>query len=320
MQRLRDDRRRAKVDAAQRKQLDELQSEALKYLVEVFTEDEKNTRQDVYGFLTKIGGDSFAGKVVRALAVQFYDQAHYERGIEAYELLLKLEPASSDAPATGARDRAGLQRHRGLAEAERDLRARSRHRLHRPGAAALGEDAGRPRRRRARRTAEIEKQLREHALQLHAKAQKDKTSRAEFEGAAGLYDVYSRSSARDGARTRSSTTSARSTSTTSTRRPTPRPTTWRRARHAEDDAKGAAEDSRHDALYNAIAALERVRFAELEAERSSRKERAGDRGRQEVRRGARALRAALSRRSRASPSSSSARAGSTTTTGSTTRR
>jgi tetratricopeptide (TPR) repeat protein len=62
-----------KVSAVQRKQLDELQSEALKYLVEVFTEDEKNTAQDVYGFLTKIGGDRFAGKVVRALAVQFYD-------------------------------------------------------------------------------------------------------------------------------------------------------------------------------------------------------------------------------------------------------
>ena len=59
--------------------------------------DEKNTATDVYGFLTKIGGDRFAGKVVRALATQFYDQAHYERGVEAYELLLKLEPASPEA-------------------------------------------------------------------------------------------------------------------------------------------------------------------------------------------------------------------------------
>ena len=92
-----DSQGRGIANAAQRKQLDELQSEALKYLVEVFTEDEKNTAQDVYGFLTKIGGDRFAGKVVRALAVQFYDQGHFERGMEAYELLLKLEPASSDA-------------------------------------------------------------------------------------------------------------------------------------------------------------------------------------------------------------------------------
>ncbi len=70
-----------KVNAAQRKQLDELQGEALKYVVEVFTEDEKNTAQDLYAFLSKIGGTRFSGKIVRALAEQFYDQAHYERGI-----------------------------------------------------------------------------------------------------------------------------------------------------------------------------------------------------------------------------------------------
>ena len=39
-------------------------------------------------------------------------------------------------------------------------------------------------------TAAIEKALRDDATSLHARAQKDKASRAEFEGAAGLYDVY----------------------------------------------------------------------------------------------------------------------------------
>ena len=85
------------VSAAERKQLDELQEEALRYVVEVFTEDEKNTAQDLYNFLTKIGGERFSGKIVRRLAEQYFDQAHYERGIEAYELLLKLEPTSRDA-------------------------------------------------------------------------------------------------------------------------------------------------------------------------------------------------------------------------------
>src|SRR5208282_4855840 len=82
---------------SERRQLDELQSEALKYVVEVFSEDEKNTAQDLYNFLTKIGGERFSGRIVRALAQQFYDEAHYERGVEAYELLLKLEPTSPDA-------------------------------------------------------------------------------------------------------------------------------------------------------------------------------------------------------------------------------
>ena len=39
-------------------------------------------------------------------------------------------------------------------------------------------------------TAAIEKALRDDATALHARAQKDKASRAEFEGAAGLYEVY----------------------------------------------------------------------------------------------------------------------------------
>ncbi len=42
----------------------------------------------------------------------------------------------------------------------------------------------------AETTAAIEKALREDGRSLHAKAQKDKTSRAEFEGAVGLYDAY----------------------------------------------------------------------------------------------------------------------------------
>ena len=49
--------------------------------------------------------------------------------------------------------------------------------------------ANEPRSGQAAQT-KIEKQLREDAPKLHGKAQKDKTSRAEYEGAAALYDVY----------------------------------------------------------------------------------------------------------------------------------
>jgi len=87
----------AKVSSKRRDELDELQNEALKNLVAVFVEDENNRAEDMYKFLTKAGGDKFAGKIVRALADAFYEQAQYERGIEAYRLLLKLEPTSPDA-------------------------------------------------------------------------------------------------------------------------------------------------------------------------------------------------------------------------------
>jgi tetratricopeptide (TPR) repeat protein len=179
-----------KFNLAQRKQLDELQGEALKYVVEVFTEDEKNTAQDLYNFLTKIGGERFSGKIVRALAAQYYDQAHYERGIEAYELLLKLEPASPDAGrwmlqiATGYQaieDWPHLQSAFARAIAEYTAgSAWSRAQSRTADSSAIVTAT----------TSAIEKALRDDATALHAKAQKDKTSRAEFDGAAGLYNVY----------------------------------------------------------------------------------------------------------------------------------
>lgn len=252
-----------RVSAVQRKQLDELQSEALKYLVEVFTEDEKNTAQDVYGFLTKIGGDRFAGKVVRALAVQFYEQAHYDRGIEAYELLLKLEPASPDA------GKWVLEIAQGYSTVEDFPKLRATYdravtgcTVGSPWAKTQGDQAV------VRETqAAIEKQLREHALQLHAKAQRDKTSRAEFEGAAGLYGVYLSkfSGEKDAYQIAYYLAEIEFYHLD---KQTDAATHYMAAARAipKDQAeKEPLKTLRHDAIYNAIAALERVRFAELEA-------------------------------------------------------
>jgi tetratricopeptide (TPR) repeat protein len=252
-----------RVSAQQRKQLDELQSEALKYLVEVFTEDERNTARDVYAFLQKIGGDKFAGKVVRALAETFYDQAHYERGIEAYELLLKLEPTSREA------GQWVLAIASGYSQIEDYPKLKATYER-----AIQGYAAGGPWSRTqadpanvAATTRKIEVQLRQDALALHARAQKDRTSRAEFDGASALYGIYL----------------ARFTSD---------PNAYQihfymaeidfrhlgkdgeAATHYMAAAKGipnadAQRDPlktlRHDAIYNALAALERVRVAELEA-------------------------------------------------------
>jgi cellulose synthase operon protein C len=176
----------AGVSAAERRQLDELQGEALRYVVEVFTEDEKNTAQDLYNFLTKIGGERFSGKIVRALAEQYYDQAHYERGIEAYELLLKLEPASRDAGRWLLQVAAGYQAIEDWPHVRSTFeRAIAQYTAGGAWSRTQGDAAN-----VAATAAAVEKALREDATSLHAKAQRDKTSRAEFEGAAGLYDVY----------------------------------------------------------------------------------------------------------------------------------
>ena len=174
------------ASASERRQLDELQSEALKYVVEVFSEDEKNTAQDLFNFLTKIGGERFSGRIVRALAQQFYDEAHYERGIEAYELLLKLEPTSPDAGRWVLQIASGYD----LLEAWPRVRATYERALAQYTAGGPWARAQSSATVVAETSNAIEKSLREEATSLHAKAQRDNTSVAEFDGAAGLYAAY----------------------------------------------------------------------------------------------------------------------------------
>jgi tetratricopeptide (TPR) repeat protein len=170
----------------QKKQLDELQGEALKYLVEVLTEDEKNTANDVYNFLTKAKGDRYAAKVVKALAETFYDQSHYDRGIEAYELLLKLDPTSRDAGDWVLQIAAGYFTVEDYPHLKTTYeRAIQGYTTGGTWARTQGDPAN-----VERTSKQVEEALREHAVALHGKAQHDKTSRAEYEAAAALYGVY----------------------------------------------------------------------------------------------------------------------------------
>ncbi len=83
---------------ARRKRIKELQSEALEYLIQVFTEDERNRAADVRRFLQEIGGEKHVERVLIRLSATYYDQARFEQGIEAYGLLLQIDPASKRAP------------------------------------------------------------------------------------------------------------------------------------------------------------------------------------------------------------------------------
>ncbi len=81
---------------AKRQALESLEDEAIKALVDVFIADEKTSAKDVYAFLQKIGGEKFAGKIVRKLAEAYEENGRYRRAVEAYELLRKLEPTSPE--------------------------------------------------------------------------------------------------------------------------------------------------------------------------------------------------------------------------------
>ena len=260
-----------KVGGKRKDELDELQNEALKNLVAVFVEDEKNRAEDMYRFLTKAGGDKFAGKIVRALADAFYEQAQYERGIEAYRLLLKLEPTSPEAY------RFQLQIAQGHSTLENWAALEDDYKLSVHDYVAPEMVAGKPKTPpsawvRAQSPADLsaaetatEKQLRDDAVGLHAKAQADKVSRAEFQGAANLYKVYL---SRFGAR------------------PEAYEVNYNLAEiyfYRLENATGAAEaylaavrlnpkgQYSRTALYNALAALEVARAAEFDAAKAAGK-------------------------------------------------
>lgn len=175
-------------------ELDELQQEALRNLVAVFVEDEKNRAEDMHRFLVQAGGDKFAGRIVRALAEAFYDQAQYERGVEAYRLLLKLEPTSEDAYEHAlliAQAHSTLEAWKAL---EADYKWILKDYLPPPAKDKARKSSAwvqvQPEKVLKRAQIKVEKQLRDDAVGLHAKAQSDKTSRAEYDWAARLYRVY----------------------------------------------------------------------------------------------------------------------------------
>ena len=83
---------------AEQHRAEELQGEALDYLVELFTEDDTKTARDAFEFLAQIGGKQYSRKVLKQLADTVFDQTRYERAIEAYRLLIELDPNAADAP------------------------------------------------------------------------------------------------------------------------------------------------------------------------------------------------------------------------------
>ncbi|HEU4577607.1 MAG TPA: tetratricopeptide repeat protein [Polyangiaceae bacterium] len=189
-------------------ELDQLQAEALRNLVAVFVEDEKNTAEDMHRFLVRAGGEQFAGEIVRALAEALYDQSHYQRGIEAYRLLLKIQPTDEHAYEYALAIANGHSTLEMWDELQQDYRsmlneyvAPAAARGAEPAAgngappASPGQGSGawlqlQDAATRAAAAGAIEKALYNDAVGLHAKAQADKSSKVEFEATAALYDVY----------------------------------------------------------------------------------------------------------------------------------
>jgi TolA-binding protein len=91
-------KKKAGKSEAEQKRAAELQGQALDYLVELFTEDDSKTAADAFEFLAQIGGKEYSQKILRRLADTVFDQTRYERAIEAYRLLITLDPNDGEAP------------------------------------------------------------------------------------------------------------------------------------------------------------------------------------------------------------------------------
>jgi TolA-binding protein len=175
----------AAASADRRRRLHDLQDEALEYLIQVFTEDEKNSAADLREFLKSIGGEQYAGRVLRRLSRTYFDQARYARAVEAYKMLLSSEPDDANAPLYQRQIAAG---YAALEDAPHTIEALT----------ALAQSYG-PSSAWAKKQADPElvtkavradeRALRLQAMHYHERAQKEHQA-ADFEDAAALYRVH----------------------------------------------------------------------------------------------------------------------------------
>ncbi len=245
-------RGRGAMSAAQRRRLRELQDEALDYLIQVFIEDENNTAADVFTFLEEIGGERYAHRVLVRLSDTFMGQSRFERAIEAYELLLEMDPMARKAPQY-QREIASAQSQ--LGEPAATIAAMSTlASTYGPGSAWAVQQGNPDRVEREQR--KTERMIRRQAMRWHELGQRER-QRPLLENAVSLYEVYleqfgEMDSAYEVAFYRGEILFHR----------------LERFREAGDAYLWAANKKRdgqytRDALYNAIGAFERVREAEV---------------------------------------------------------
>jgi TolA-binding protein len=174
-----------KVSGERRRRLLELQDEALEYLIQVFTEDESNTAADLHGFLSQIGGEKYATKVLRRLSRAFFDQSRYERAVQAYSMLLESEPDGAQAPEYQSQIAAA---YAALDDADGAIQALGQlAKTYKPGSPWSQRQADPQLARRAGSMAE--RSVRMQAMRYHERGQKEKQQK-DFEHATALYELH----------------------------------------------------------------------------------------------------------------------------------
>ncbi len=83
-------------NAEQRQALADLREEALEYLVQVISEDEKYTPADIHGFLVAIDGEKYSRKVLVRLGEAYEAQTRYDKSVPTWSFLIGLDAGHED--------------------------------------------------------------------------------------------------------------------------------------------------------------------------------------------------------------------------------
>jgi TolA-binding protein len=173
------------ITGDRRRRLLELQDEALEYLIQVFTEDESNTAADLHGFLSQIGGQKYATKVLRRLSRAFFDQSRFDRAVQAYSMLLESEPHAPQAPEYQAQIAAAYAAVDDPAATVQALELLARS--YKPGGAWATRQPDPDAAQRS--TLMAERAVRVQAMRYHERGQKEK-QRKDLDHAAALYRLH----------------------------------------------------------------------------------------------------------------------------------
>ncbi|HEY6882314.1 MAG TPA: tetratricopeptide repeat protein, partial [Polyangiales bacterium] len=173
------------AEGTRRRHLKELQTEALEYLIQVFTEDERNRAADVRRFLSEIGGEQHVERVLKRLSTTYYDQARFDRGIEAYQLLLELAAKDEQAPRYQLAIAQGYVALDKFADAQRAYQTLAT--TYTPSSTWASQQADSDTVDEAQ--VMIEKALREQGLGFHELGQRD-GRKEDFERAVAMYAIY----------------------------------------------------------------------------------------------------------------------------------
>jgi len=243
----------ARGSAERKRRLMSLQDEALEYLIQVFTEDERNSAADLQRFLTSIGGERYAGKVLARLSRTYYDQARYARAAEAYRMLIEHDLGDPHAPEYQRRI---AQSYAALEDPEHTLaELKVLAQNYGPSSAWAKQQSDPEVVRKAQRDAE--KALRKQAMLYHERAQKE-GQKADFEHAADLYRVHTETFA-DSPESYDVTFYLAEILYHRLNKPAEAGDYYLSAAHKNPQGKHTK-----DALYNAVLAFESVRTKELE--------------------------------------------------------